>query len=154
MIVIAIIVVGLGSWYWKSYIRVAPVQTPQQTSTSVPTHPAVVQSLVFVKDAKFGKHLTAAQNGMTLYSYAKDKPKVSNCYDVCAENWPPYLISPGAMIGSPALDVVTKLSTTTRSDGTSQIAYDGAPLYFWSKDTKPGDMTGNGINGLWSVIKK
>ena len=28
-------------------------------------------------------------NGMTLYRFANDEENVSNCYDQCAENWPP-----------------------------------------------------------------
>jgi predicted lipoprotein with Yx(FWY)xxD motif len=27
------------------------------------------------------------------------------------------------------------------------------PLYLWSNDQKPGDMTGDGLNGIWHVIK-
>ena len=30
-----------------------------------------------------------------------------------------------------------------------QWAYDGKPLYLWIKDTKPGDMTGDGVNDVW-----
>jgi len=31
--------------------------------------------------------------------------------------------------------------------------FKGRPLYLWSKDQKPGDMTGDGFNGIWHVIK-
>jgi predicted lipoprotein with Yx(FWY)xxD motif len=34
-----------------------------------------------------------------------------------------------------------------------QWAYKGTPLYLWSKVHKPGDMTGDGFNGLWHVVK-
>jgi predicted lipoprotein with Yx(FWY)xxD motif len=29
----------------------------------------------------------------------------------------------------------------------------GKPLYFWAKDTKAGDKTGDGFNNVWHVIK-
>jgi predicted lipoprotein with Yx(FWY)xxD motif len=32
-------------------------------------------------------------------------------------------------------------------------AYKGKPLYLWSKGQKPGDMTGDGFNGIWHVVK-
>ncbi|MGH8849358.1 MAG: COG4315 family predicted lipoprotein, partial [Casimicrobiaceae bacterium] len=40
-----------------------------------------------------------------------------------------------------------------RDDGSKQWAYDGKPLYHWSKDKKPGDMTGDGFNGVWHAVK-
>lgn len=27
------------------------------------------------------------------------------------------------------------------------------PLYYWVKDKKPGDVTGDGVNGVWHVAK-
>ena len=41
----------------------------------------------------------------------------------------------------------------TRDDGSKQWAYQGKPLYTWSKDTKPGDSTGDGVNNVWKVAK-
>ncbi|MDR3471857.1 MAG: hypothetical protein P4M09_09245, partial [Devosia sp.] len=35
-----------------------------------------------------------------------------------------------------------------RSDGTTQVTYNGWPLYTWPGDTKPGDTTGQGIGGF------
>ena len=40
-----------------------------------------------------------------------------------------------------------------RDDGAKQLAYKGKPLYYWSKDQKPGDRTGDGVNGVWHVAK-
>ena len=44
-------------------------------------------------------------------------------------------------------------SVITRDDGSKQWAYKGKPLYSWAKDQKPGDMTGDGFNGIWHVVK-
>lgn len=43
--------------------------------------------------------------------------------------------------------------TITRDDGAKQWAYKGKPLYLWTKDTKPGDKTGDGVNGVWKIAK-
>ena len=40
-----------------------------------------------------------------------------------------------------------------RDDGRTQWAYKGKPLYYWVKDQKPGDRTGDGFNGAWRVAR-
>ena len=86
---------------------------------------------------------------MTLYTFAKDTAGSgkSMCNGPCATNWPPLLVD-----GSPA--VSGDYSVITRDDGKKQLAYKGMPLYFWAKDTKPGDKTGDGfLNGAWRIVK-
>jgi len=82
---------------------------------------------------------------MTLYTFAKDMPGVSNCYDNCAKNWPPLMAAGDA---KPMGD----WTIVMRKDGTRQWAYKGMPLYTWIKDGKPGDATGDGMGqGAWKV---
>ena len=38
-------------------------------------------------------------------------------------------------------------------DGGKQWAYKGKPVYFWSKDQKPGDRSGDGFNGAWRLAR-
>ncbi|MGH8843295.1 MAG: hypothetical protein ACREX1_11465, partial [Advenella sp.] len=40
-----------------------------------------------------------------------------------------------------------------RDGDQSQWAYKGQPLYLFKKDSKPGDMTGDGVKDVWHVIK-
>src|SRR6185503_1135644 len=40
-----------------------------------------------------------------------------------------------------------------RDDGSKQWAYKGKPVYKYSKDTKAGEMTGDGFNGVWHAVK-
>jgi Uncharacterized protein conserved in bacteria len=40
-----------------------------------------------------------------------------------------------------------------RDDGSKQWAFKGKPVYKYSKDTKPGAMTGDGFNGVWHAVK-
>jgi predicted lipoprotein with Yx(FWY)xxD motif len=44
-------------------------------------------------------------------------------------------------------------SIITRDDGSKQWALKGKPVYYWVKDSKPGDKTGDGVNGIWQVAK-
>ncbi|APO75319.1 lipoprotein repeat-containing protein [Rhizobium etli 8C-3] len=97
-----------------------------------------------VESAK-GKVL-AGENGMTLYTFKKDTKGVSNCYDQCAKNWPPLMAASDAKADG-------AYSIIDRKDGTKQWAKDGMPLYFWVKDTKKGDITGDGVGGNWDLAK-
>jgi predicted lipoprotein with Yx(FWY)xxD motif len=45
-----------------------------------------------------------------------------------------------------------KFGVAVRTGGARQLTYDGAPLYLWFKDKKPGDMTGQGVGGVWWVV--
>lgn len=83
--------------------------------------------------------------GMTLYTFDKDAGGKSACNGTCAKNWPPLAASTGSASGD--------WSIITRDDGSKQWAYKGKPLYAWAKDTKPGDVTGDGFNNVWHVAQ-
>ena len=91
--------------------------------------------------------LTGAK-GMTLYTFDKDAAGSgkSLCNGPCATNWPPFYVADGQMASG-------DYSIVTRDDGKKQWAFKGKPLYFWSKDQKPGDTTGEGFNNVWHVAK-
>ena len=87
-------------------------------------------------------------NGMTLYTFDKDAAGSgkSVCNGPCATNWPPLAAAAGDTASG-------DYSIITRDDGAKQWASKGKPLYFWSKDQKVGDKTGDGLNGVWHVAK-
>lgn len=96
-------------------------------------------------DSSLGKVLTDA-NGMTLYTFDKDKGGKSACYDTCAENWPPLVAADGAVAED-------DFGLVERTDGTKQWTYYGKPLYLWVQDKVPGDVTGDGVKGVWRAAK-
>jgi len=88
-------------------------------------------------------------NQMTLYVFDRDAAGSgkSACNGGCATNWPPLMAPAGA---APAGD----WGVVKRDDGATQWAYKGRPLYYWAKDGKPGDTTGDGmLNNAWHVAK-
>ena len=88
-------------------------------------------------------------NGMTLYTFDKDAVGggKSVCNGPCATNWPPLAAAAGDTAGG-------DYSIITRDDGAKQWASKGKPLYFWIKDQKPGDKTGDGfLNNAWHIVK-
>ena len=102
-------------------------------------------------DEKVGYYLTDGE-GRTIYYFAKDIPNSgkSSCYGACAEKWPVFytdkIILPQGLNAS-------DFSVITREDGKKQLAYKGWPLYYFFKDEKPGDIYGEGVKGVWFVMK-
>jgi predicted lipoprotein with Yx(FWY)xxD motif len=84
---------------------------------------------------------------MTLYTFDRDTAGSgkSACYGPCATNWPPLLAAPAQASGD--------YTVITRDDGKTQLAYKGKPLYYWAKDAKPGDKTGDGFNQVWHAAR-
>lgn len=98
-----------------------------------------------VKSAEIGgKTVLTGANDMTLYIFDKDAPGVTNCYEQCAINWPPLLADASA---KPEGD----FTLVDRTDGSKMWAYKGWPLYYWKDDAKPGDITGDGVGGVWHL---
>jgi predicted lipoprotein with Yx(FWY)xxD motif len=106
------------------------------------------------KSPELGTAILVDSKGFTLYDFHKDKGTQSACYGACAKGWPPLTTSgaPRAMNGAET----SKLGTTKRSDGTTQVTYAGHPLYTFVEDTKPGEAKGNDVSAFgaqWYALK-
>ncbi|AKV05683.1 MULTISPECIES: COG4315 family predicted lipoprotein [Pseudomonas] len=95
---------------------------------------------VMMKDGVMADH-----KGMTLYTFDKDTGGKSVCTGQCAENWPPFKAEAGAKAEG-------DWTIVKRDDGTMQWAYKGKPLYYFMKDTKPGQKEGDKMKDVWHVI--
>lgn len=106
-------------------------------SSTYATRPAMVASGVLTDN-----------NGMTLYTFDKDVAGSgkSMCNGPCANNWP-------AFYAKDSDSASGDYSIITRDDGKKQWALKGKPLYYWSKDQKPGDMDGDGFKDVWHVVR-
>ena len=89
--------------------------------------------------------MLVGDKGMTVYTFDKDSAGKSACNGACATNWPP-VMAEGALSGD--------YSEVTRDDGKKMIAYKGKPLYYWVKDAKAGDTTGDNVNSTWHIVKQ
>jgi len=98
--------------------------------------------------AKVADGMLVGPNGMTLYVFDKDTAGSgkSVCNGQCATNWPPLMAADGDKDSG-------DYSVITRDDGKKQWALKGKPLYYWAKDAKPGDKTGDGVLNIWHVAK-
>jgi len=160
-VVIVIVVLGvLGYGGYRVYHHItykpaaAPVAMTQTTMKPKPTEAmakpssAMVENSVYksASNPKLGTFMKDPK-GMTLYINAKDTSGVSNCTGGCLAAWPVYKAS--SQTGTfPANITVIK-----RSDGTFQYAWKGMPLYYFTKDKDSGDAYGQGVAGVWSVVK-
>jgi predicted lipoprotein with Yx(FWY)xxD motif len=107
-------------------------------------------TVMVVQHPTLGGILTDAK-GMTLYTFKKDKPGESVCVDTCAKNWPPMAVAEGMQpMAGPG--IAGKLGQIERKDDTYQVTYNGMPLYYFAKDTKPGDVNGQNMGGVWFVV--
>jgi len=95
-------------------------------------------------------YVLAAANGQVLYTYAKDtKGGTPTCTGSCAAIWPPLTGNP---VAGPATTGLGTLGTVSDANGAKQVTYNGKPLYTF-KGAKPLSVKGNGVGGVWHVIK-
>jgi len=116
----------------------------QDEATPVPG-----SSTVYIRNhPELGAYFTD-RDGMTLYVFTKDtEAGVSTCNGDCATAWMPFTSEEPLTLPQ---GVDGELTTITREDGSTQVAYNGIPLYRWAQDQVAGDVTGQGVGGVWFV---
>jgi predicted lipoprotein with Yx(FWY)xxD motif len=89
--------------------------------------------------------------GLSLYVFANDTADsgVSACGSGCLAVWPA-LTALAPLTAGPGVTGV--LATITRDDGTTQVTYDGLPLYYFVNDKAAGDTLGKDIPN-WSLAQ-
>jgi predicted lipoprotein with Yx(FWY)xxD motif len=105
---------------------------------------------VTVQDAAGGRVL-AAPDGRTLYVSDQEKGKVLCVSSACESIWSPLTVPSGTAIKAPQ-GLAGQLSTIKRSDGSSQVALDGRPLYTFSLDHSSGQANGNGATDSFDGV--
>jgi predicted lipoprotein with Yx(FWY)xxD motif len=115
-----------------------------------PTAPVAAEAVINVAmDPKLGSILVDGK-GMALYLFTKDEPGKSNCDASCLAKWPP-LLTQGSPKAGNGVDA-SLLGTAALADGRMIVTYNKMPLYYWVKDTKPGDTTGEDVGNVWYVV--
>src|SRR5580693_6284034 len=101
--------------------------------------------VITTKSGSAGAFLTDG-SGRAVYLWTKDGKDSSACSGACAGAWPP-VTTAGAVTASGGVNMAD-LSTITRSGGAKQVVYDGHPLYYFSGDSGPGQVNGQGSDGF------
>jgi predicted lipoprotein with Yx(FWY)xxD motif len=104
-------------------------------------------TLMYTHKPGLGTYLTDG-TGKTLYYFARDGPGATACTGSCLTNWPAF--SSGPLV-APSFLKAADFSGGKRPDGAMQSFYQDRPLYYFAKDTKPGDTNGQGVINAWFV---
>jgi predicted lipoprotein with Yx(FWY)xxD motif len=128
----------------------SPSPPPEET-TPAATPAAAAGTVITVADSEFGPMLFD-DTGQAIYLFDIEKTPTPECYDACAEAWPPVLTD-GAPVaaGGARADL---LGTSPRTDGSMQVTYAGHPLYFYVNEGKNEVRCHNVFlnGGLWFVV--
>ncbi|MCP3822620.1 hypothetical protein NLX86_32420 [Streptomyces sp. A3M-1-3] len=139
---VALLVVAVCSSLGDDQGEKSPAPSPTATATA---------ASVAVRASKLGQILVDGQ-GRTLYLFEADTSEESTCSGACVQAWPPLTsVDPKAGKGVDA----GLLGTTTRDDGSTEVTYNGRPLYSYVGDTEPGDTAGQGLDqfgATWFVL--
>ena len=120
---------------------VAPTASPQAS-------PAAGIQLTIAHSDTAGDYL-ATPEGMTLYVFVLDKPNtgISACQDDCATKWPPFLVTGQVQLPD---GIEGELGTMNRTDGATQLTWNGMPLYTFTGDVEPGQTNAQGTGAGWT----
>ena len=109
-------------------------------------------AIVTAHTSRFGRVLFDG-SGRALYLFKRDTGSRSTCSGACAKAWPPFLTTSAPKRGAGAR--ASLLGTTKRANGSRQVTYAGHPLYYFSGDAKPGQITCQNVvnfGGRWLVV--
>lgn len=100
------------------------------------------------KNAKMG---TILVSGRTLYTL---KPSATACTATCLKVWPALVLPSGVTKAKAGSGVTAAKLGTVKRNGAVQVTYGGKPLYFFSGDTKAGQVNGNVTDtwGKWTAV--
>ena len=132
-----------------------PAATTAPAATATPAAASAPSSITVGTgtSASLGTFLTGP-NGFTLYTLSSDPMNGTSCTGSCATFWPPLIVASGGSVTG-ASGVTGTLATFSRPDGTTQVTYNGHALYYFKKDTAPGQTKGQGVvafGGTWLVV--
>ncbi|WP_336855824.1 hypothetical protein [Sinomonas albida] len=119
---------------------------PPSTASSSPSS----AELSLMTSSVGGQTIIVDNKGNTVYVYTRDNPgaTTSACTGGCATLWPAVTSDM-----TPTLKGITgKLGTITTASGKTQVTINGMPIYYYSKDTAPGQTNGQGTAGVWYVV--
>ena len=142
---IAVAIAGCGGGSSSANANPSTATTKQSTSSGS-------GATVDVRSTGLGKILVDSK-GMTLYLFEKDTGSKSTCSGACASAWPPFTTNGQPQAGTGA--TASMIGTTKRSDGTTEVTYNGHPLYYYAGDQQPGDTNGQNLDQFgaeWYVL--
>jgi predicted lipoprotein with Yx(FWY)xxD motif len=143
----AVIIAGCSSSKHSTNLASATTTTAV-APTSTTAAPAGLQA---ASSASLGM-IVVDSSGMTLYRNTMEVGGKFVCTGSCTTAWPPLLVPAGGTPPAAGSGLTGTVATINRPDGTTQVTYDGDPLYHFAADKQAGDSKGQGIGGVWFVL--
>lgn len=110
-------------------------------------------SVSVAQNSALRQSILVGSNGRAVYLFEKDTSGTSSCSGSCTSVWPPVITSGKPLAGSGAS--TSLIGSTLRSDGKTQVTYNGHPLYYYVNDKGAGQVNGEGLKqfgGLWYAV--
>ncbi|MBO2449019.1 hypothetical protein J4573_18090 [Actinomadura barringtoniae] len=108
-------------------------------------------SIKVKQDAKYGAIVTDGK-GRVMYRYDKDKPKDSTCFGACKKAWPPVTFNGWKKLKLEGIERKDVNFIERKDDGKCQLTINGWPMYYYEKDTTPGDTNGQAVGNVWWLV--
>ena len=142
---------GGGATTTTSTPAAPATSTPAESSAPATSAPASMSAAgLKVAESKAGQ-IVVADNGLSVYYFTKDTKDsgTSACTGDCLVAWPPVTTTSD----TPAVEGVTgTVGTIPTADGQKQVTINGMPIYYYEKDKAAGDITGQGVGGVWYLV--
>ena len=125
-----------------------PSATSPAATSAAPTATTAAPAVDLMTASSAAGNIVVDAKGMSLYFFTKDVKDsgTSACTGACLTAWSPALTT----AATPSAKGITgTLGTITTPEGTKQLTLNGLPLYYYAKDKKPGDVTGQDVGGAW-----
>lgn len=133
----------------KSAQAISPVNEEKRTTQP---EAAPTGTVITTGGSDYGTMLFNDKS-QAIYIWEREDSTTPKCYDDCAEAWPPVLTD-GTPLGTGEVKAEL-LGTVKRIDGSTQVTYNGHPLYYYAHEN-PGEVKCHNISthgGLWWVIQ-
>jgi predicted lipoprotein with Yx(FWY)xxD motif len=140
-LVVVVLILAAGS------IVYYPLTVPTHANTQTTTAEPLTVNLAY--KAGTGFYLVNG-SGFTLYFRSTDPGNgTSTCTGKCVTAWPLFYLGSGEVYLPPSLTAST-FGNATRTDGLKETTFNGFPLYYYVKDTAPGQTNGEAKGNFYA----
>lgn len=125
---------------------------PPNNKPEVNKEDTATGTIIKTGNSQYGPMLFDSKD-QAIYIWQLEDSTTAACYGDCAKEWPPVLTN-GTPVATGEVNSQL-LGTTKRTDGTTQVTYNGHPLYFYAHE-KAGEVKCHNVRsygGLWWVIQ-
>jgi predicted lipoprotein with Yx(FWY)xxD motif len=132
----------------------SPAGAASATPAGSTARAAAAPAVLTVRSTSLGK-IVVGHAGRTVYIYDVDHKgtHTSACTGPCRQAWPRVTFKGTASTKIKVAGVTGKVGSIAAGKGTRQVTLNGWPLYYYAGDAKAGQVKGQGLDGIWWVVR-